>query len=95
MNDIALDENEDIDLSSGDFIITESTAQHQKQLLLNYKGDFKENPTLCVGAFSYLDDENFSGLVRAVNIEFSRDGIEVHDVAITPAGEVQSNATYK
>jgi hypothetical protein len=94
MYDFTLDDYEDIDLAMGDFILTESTPQHQRQLLLNTNGDFKENPTIGVGALSYIDDENFSGLVRAVNIEFSRDGMEVHNVSLSEDGTVVSNATY-
>lgn len=94
MNDFSLDDNEDIDLATGDFMLTESTPQHQRQLLLNTKGDFKEKPTIGVGALSYIDDENFSGLIRAVNIEFSRDGMEVHNVSLSEGGTVVSNATY-
>lgn len=94
MYDFTLEDNEDIDLSTGDFSLRESTPQHQRQLLLNNKGDFKENPTVCVAALSYIDDENFSGLMRAVNIEFSRDGMEVRDLSLSPDGIINSNATY-
>ncbi len=95
MNDIGLDENEDLEITGGDFDMRDNTAQHQRQLLLNNKGDFKENPTTCVGAFGYLDEENFRGLIRAVNIEFSRDGMEVNDVALLPDGTVSSDAVYQ
>jgi len=94
MYDFAQDDNEDIDLSTGDFALRESTPQHQKQLLLNNKGDFKENPTIGVAALSYIDDENFSGLMRAVNIEFSRDGMEVRELSLSEEGIINSNATY-
>jgi len=95
MLDIGLDDNEDLYLVAGDFPVTESTEQHQRQLLLNNKGDYKENPTVCVGAFSYLDDENYWGLIRAVNVEFSRDGMDVQDVALTPEGIIKSNSVYQ
>jgi hypothetical protein len=95
MGDIGLDENEDVTITLGDFSLEESTAQHQQQLMLNTKGDFKENPTVCVGALGYLDDENFRGLMRAINIEFSRDGMDVADVAILPDGTIKSDAIYK
>lgn len=94
MYDFALDDNEDIALGTGDFALTESTPQHQRQLLLNNKGDFKESPTICVAALSFIDDENFAGLMRAVNIEFSRDGMEVRDLSLSPEGIINSNATY-
>ena len=94
MIDITLDSNEDLDITNGDFLSTESTAQHQRQLILNNKGDFKQNPSVCVGAFSYFDDENFQGLVRAVSIEFSKDGMNVQQVQLSPAGIINSDAFY-
>ena len=95
MTDIRLDEEDELVIEAGDFRLDESTREHQRQLLLNNKGDFKENPTVCVGAFSYLDDENYQGLIRAVNVEFTRDGMEVAEVRLTAAGTVISNAIYK
>ena len=94
MIDIGLDANEDAMTMSGDFILTESTGQHQRQLILNNKGDFKQNPTICAGAFNYLDDEHFQALVRAISIEFSRDGMNVKKVSIGADGSISSDAFY-
>lgn len=94
MMDIELDANEDITIQGGDFVIDESTAQHQRQLLLNNKGDFKQNPTICVGVVKYMDDESVSNLIRAISIEFARDGMDVQSVAMTSAGVIKSDAYY-
>lgn len=94
MMDIGLNEEEDLYLAGGDIVVEESTAQHQKQLLLNNKGDYKENPTICAGAFTYLNDEHYQGLIRAVNIEFSRDGMEVASVQLRKDGTIESNSVY-
>lgn len=94
MTDIGLDDSEDLTIFSGDFLVAESTAQHQQQLLLNTKGDFKENPTVCVGALGYLDDEHYQSLIRAVNVEFTRDGMEVADVSLSNEGVIKSDAVY-
>jgi hypothetical protein len=91
---VGLSDDEDLKITAGDFSVEESTAQHQQQLLLNGKGDFKENPTLCVNAFSYLDDEHFQGLIRAVNIEYTRDGMEIRRVSLLPNGTISSDAVY-
>jgi hypothetical protein len=95
MTDIGLEGNEDLLIADGDFRVEESTAQHQIQLLLNNKGDFKEHPTTCIGAFNFFDDENFRGLVREVHIEFSRDGMLVHSVDILPEGIINTEAIYR
>lgn len=93
MDDVRLDDD-DLLIAAGDFTIVDGTQQHQEQLLLNTKGDFKENPTICVGAFNYLDDERFQGLLREISIEFSRDGMEVYSLVVDEEGRVITNAVY-
>lgn len=95
MMDIGLSTDEDSDILLGDFTVVESTAQHQRQLILNNKGDFKQNPTVGVGAFEYFNDEGLQELIRAVSIEFTRDGMDVQRITLSPAGVLQSEATYK
>jgi len=95
MMDIALDRTEDILTGYGDITVAESTAQHQRQLILNNKGDFKQNPGSCAGAFDYLDDENFAELIRAISIEFTKDGMDVVSVRVMPDGVIVSDAFYK
>lgn len=95
MIDIGLDDNEDLDISSTDFMLVESTPQHQRQLVLNNKGDFKQNPLVCVGAFDYLDDENFQALIRGISIEFNKDGMDVISINVAANGVINSNAFYK
>lgn len=94
MIDIGLTETYDLEILAGDFVTKESTAQHQQQLILNNKGDFKQNPTICVGAVEYFDDEHFNGLIRAISVEFTRDGMDVKSVRSTPAGIISSDAYY-
>jgi len=94
MTDIALDGTEDLNIIAGDFTSVESTAQHQRQLLLNNKGDFKQNPTICVGAFDYLDDEGIEDLIRAISIEFARDGMDVKNVQLLNDGTIETDAYY-
>ena len=86
---------EDLAVSvAGDFTMVESTAWHQQELILNNKGEFKENPTICVGAFDYLNDENPQDLVRAIAVAFTQDGMDVVGVDITAAGVISSDAYY-
>jgi hypothetical protein len=94
MMDIGL-ELDDLSVISGDLFKTESTREHQKELILNSKGDYKQNPTICVGAFSYMDDESKLGMVRAISIEFARDSMDVKSVSLSPVGDINTNAVYK
>ncbi len=95
MIDIGLDASDDLEIATGDFVVVESTAQHQRQLILNNKGDFKQNPTISVGVLNYMDDENFQQLIRAISVEFARDGMDVKRVALAKDGVVKSDAYYR
>ena len=94
MMDLVLDAGYDLIVEAGDFRIVENTGGHQQQLIINNKGDFKQNPTICVGALNYLDDENLQELIRNISIEFTRDGMNVISVQLSPAGVIQSDAYY-
>jgi hypothetical protein len=85
---------EDAVIVAGDFSKAESTATHQQQLILNNNGDFKQNPAICVGAFDYLDDENFQNLMRTISVEFTKDGMDVKSVELAPNGIIKSDAYY-
>jgi hypothetical protein len=94
MIDIGLTDTADAAIAAGDFTTTESTGQHQKQLILNNKGDFKQNPSLCVGVFEYFDDEQMQNLVRAISVEFTKDGMNVKSVLLDQAGVINTDAYY-
>lgn len=84
----------DLIIANGDFVMKDNTMHHQRNLILNDKGSYKENPTICVGAFGYLDDEGFSGLARATSIEFTRDGMRVNSVQLNTNGQLETDAYY-
>ena len=46
----------DLDLSTGDLVVTESTYQHQRDLLLSDKGHIRDKAEAGVGAVNYLLD---------------------------------------
>lgn len=93
ISDIQLN-NSDIDLSQGDIQIASSTAAHQQQLLLCNKGEYKEQPTVGVGALLYWDDEDYGGLIRAIHTEFTRDGMTVNNVSLSANGVINCDASY-
>ncbi|MES2701872.1 MAG: hypothetical protein V4649_04490 [Bacteroidota bacterium] len=94
MKDIVL-EGDDLEIVAGDLFVAESTAQHQQQLILNNKGDYKQNPTICVGAAEFFDDEHFQRLIREISVQFTKDGMEVNGITLSTDGIITSNATYK
>lgn len=93
--DILLDENLDLLIIDGDFVIGESTSQHQKLLILSDKCEFKEVPMRGVGALRYLEDQTPDNLAREIRQEFSVDGMNVSKIKIETDLTIQVEATYQ
>lgn len=80
MKDILLNEDFDLDIADGDFVVGSSTLQHQKLLLLANPGDYKENPTVGVGIHGFLKSEESTQLYAAIKREFEKDGMVVNKI---------------
>ena len=98
--DLGLTTGTKLTIKNGDFVIVESTGEHQRQLLLNSKGDFKQNPGVCVGLSTFVDDEGPKNIIRETTQQFMQDGMEVEN--LTPSGSITGttekifeNAYYK
>lgn len=91
MNDISLSTGEDLFITAGDFAIVESTSQHQQELLLTSKGDWKENPLVGIGIEEYFDDEAAQNIIRAIAQQFMADGMEVLDLNPNPISIADSS----
>ncbi len=85
---------DDLAMTHGDIAIIESTAEHQRQLLLNDKGDYKQNPTTCIGLYNYIDDEGLQALARDVAVAFAQDGMTVNNIQLVPTGNLLVDAQY-
>jgi hypothetical protein len=94
MKDFLLDENLDLLIIDGDLVTGESTAQHQKMLILADKGEFKDVPMRGVGARRYLEDHTPENLAREIRQEFSADGMKVNKIQITSDLTIQVDAKY-
>ena len=92
--DLILDDNMDLNIVNGDFLIGESTYQHQKILIVADKGEFKENPMRCVGVKRYLESERPDELAREIRQEFSSDGMIVNKLQIGNDGSIEVDAFY-
>lgn len=84
----------DLAVVNGDFAVVESKAAHNKNLIHINKGELKDAPTRCVGAFNYLDDENPSDLLNAISAELTRDGMNVKSVAMGADNVIRTDAFY-
>ncbi|MFN4249262.1 MAG: hypothetical protein ACK4EY_16160 [Flavipsychrobacter sp.] len=72
----------DVDLTTGDIQWTESTAQHQRDLLLGRKYDYRQAPGVGVDAESFLLDDFTSpdDINREIRVQYMRDGMEVKKI---------------
>lgn len=82
MIDISQTENGDINFSGDDLAYSESTGQHQKDILVSDKGHYKETPELGVAVLDYVNDTEPENLYRAIRKEFTRDGMKVTKVSM-------------
>lgn len=93
--DINLDANFDIGIDNGDFVIKESTRQHQQCLLIAEPGDYKQNPGMGVGAYSFTnDDETIENLKKAIQKTFEEDGMSISRLKISTQGDIDVTANY-
>ena len=92
--DIVLNDNNDLLINDGDFVVGESTYQHQKHLLLAEKGDYKQFPTAGVASKKYLERERPDEYARAIRQEFVADGMNVKTLTILENLELSIDAEY-
>ena len=82
--DYAFTAENDLLIQGGDFVRKESTRQHQLQLVVAGKNDYKQNPTIGVDIERYQDGKDKGAPIRAIGIEFMRDGMTVVNLSPNP-----------
>ena len=93
MIDLKISDTGGIVIQNGDLVLTESTVQHQKDLINAEKGWWKFNPTRGVGLNSWLNDTNARNLPGAIRSELERDGQEVENISVAN-GKLTINSSY-
>jgi hypothetical protein len=93
MEDFLIDDIKDLQTANGDIAIGHSDEQHKELLLVSFKGDFKERPTIGVGLAGWLKDDNVTGLLGEIKSEFERDGMEVNYVEVND-DKINIDASY-
>ena len=89
VHDIGLNEDGSPCIANGDFVISESTEQHQQHLLISEKGNFKEFPFLGVGAINYLlDDGDINAFKKEITKQFELDGMTVNRIILSDKGNL-------
>lgn len=92
--DILLDETGDLAIKDGDFVIGESTIQHQQLLLSSQKGEWKENPLVGVGIENYLNDDTINDMMNEISSQFEKDGMKIKSIN-SANSELLIDASYE
>ena len=88
-------DNHDLLIQSGDFVVGESTTQHQDLLMLLNKGELRQYPKTGVGIQSFLNDDAIGGLYGEIQQQFRADGMTVNKLVIGSTGTVTIEAVYE
>jgi hypothetical protein len=81
--DILLDENFDLLIQDGDFVIGDCLNQQINCLLQAVPGSYKQHPTIGVDIDSFILDSNSDELNRAIREQFKKDRLSVKSINIT------------
>ena len=84
----------DIDLSGNDFLKTEPTKQHQRDIILTRAGALKYAPLKGVGIEDFFNDDNPEEMMRKVRQEFIKDGQKVRKISFEN-GNLEILANYE
>jgi hypothetical protein len=93
--DFKVAEDGDLAIINGDIDLGESTLQHQHNLLLSEKGEYKQYPTVGVGIINYLsDDADANDLQTAIQRELEADGVDISLLKINGFNNIQIEGNY-
>ena len=96
MQDILLDTNNDLLIVDNDFVIGESSRQHQELLLLLAKGELKESPEATVGIADFINESEVDGMVFEIRKRYEADGMTVNSISYNETtGDLNYDANYK
>lgn len=81
--DILQTSDGDIKLVAGDIVWGEASLQHQRDILLARRGDYRRAPWLGVGLEDWIDDENPEQLLGEISKQFTADGMTIISLSTT------------
>jgi hypothetical protein len=92
--DFICDDKGEMMIKNGHFVVGESTAQHQKFLLLAQKGDYRQYPSVGVGINNFINDDDLADVGFIIQKEYELDGMKVKKLEVFSDGSVKVNAPY-
>jgi hypothetical protein len=74
--------NDDLKIANGDFVVSESTAQHQSLLTRLKKGELRQFPKTGVGIDDFLLDDAPGDVFQEIQKQFEADGMVIREIDI-------------
>jgi hypothetical protein len=94
VNDILLNDQLDLLIENGDFVVDVADEQIQELILLASKGSFRESPLTGVGIVSYLKSRLSPALVdklrQTINLQMQYDGFSSSSVTIEGTTQIDN-----
>jgi hypothetical protein len=94
MIDFLLDENGDLKFDNGDFATGYSDEQHQQNIMLANKGEFKESPELGVGLVAMLGDDLYTEFLIEAKKNLQYDGMTINNIKFMEDGKIEVYGAY-
>ena len=95
MRDFLHQPDGDLDLSSGDIVMTDATLQHQRDIILTSPGALKHAPARGVGVQDYFNDDSKESMLRKIRQEIVRDGARINRLQVSTTGQIQIESYYE
>lgn len=85
--DFLLDDDGDLLIQNGDFVVGPSDPQHVEDIIESFIGEWKQYPLVGVGLMQYLKSENGQAAINVIKQQLQADGYSVPNI------NVQQNAS--
>ena len=95
MKDIALNQEKDLKIQNGDFVMDDATLQHQEHIILAHKGEYKEQPEVGVGITDALMTEQPNAILTQIKRQLEYDGMIVAQLRFNEDESIDLDAQYK
>jgi len=96
MNDILLDNNLDLLIVNGDFVVDNADEQIQELLLIANQGSFRESPLTGVALVNYLKKQftptQVDALKQTIQLQWLYDGFTSANVTINSFSDIEIDA---
>lgn len=92
--DLLLDNDFDLITQNGDFVVGDTTRQHQGLLFISQPGEWRQYPLVGVGAKDFLNDDRVAEMATEIQKQFEADGMVVTKVTVKEEGQTSWDAKY-